>query len=84
MNNLTKGIIITLVVVGLGLLWLYLAMVGPLQNLNIGFGLASGLSETKLPGGYSMANVVLFLIFAVILVVLGIYFFKGKKEEDTK
>jgi len=81
MNNLTKGIIITLVVVGLGLLYLYLAMVGPLQNLNLGFGLATGLAETKLPGGYSMANLVLFIIFAIILVVLGLYFFRGKKSE---
>ncbi len=77
--NLTKGITITLVVVGLGLLWLYMAMVGPLQNLNIGFGLASGLAGVKLPGGYSMANLVLLIIFLIVLAVLGLYFFRGKK-----
>jgi hypothetical protein len=77
--NLRKGIIITLVVVVLGLAWLYLAMVGPLQSLNIGFGLASGLAATKLPGGYNMANVVLFIIFLIVLGVLGIYFMNSKK-----
>jgi hypothetical protein len=77
--NLKTGIIIALLVAGVGLLWLYLAMVGPLQDLNIGFGLASGLAATKLPGGYNMANVVLFIIFAIILVLGGMYFFRSKK-----
>lgn len=77
--SLRTGIIIALLVAGVGLLWLYLAMVGPLQSLNIGFGLATGLAATKLPGGYNMANVVLFLIFAVILVLGGMYFFSSKK-----
>ena len=77
--SLRTGIIIALLVAGVGLLWLYLAMVGPLQELNIGFGLASSLAATKLPGGYNMANVVLFLIFAVILVLGGMYFFRTKK-----
>jgi membrane protein implicated in regulation of membrane protease activity len=80
--KLKQGLIIAGVVVIIGLLWLYLAMVGPLQNLNIGFGLASGLSQVKLPGGYSMANVVLFVIFVVILIVLGAYFF-GKKGDKA-
>ena len=78
--SLRTGIIVALLVAGIGLLWLYLAMVGPLQNLNIGFGLASGLAATKLPGGYSMANVVLFLIFVVILVLGGMFFFRSKKS----
>ena len=82
MSNLTKGIIITLVVVGLGLLYLYLAMVGPLQNLNLGFGLTTGLAQTSLPGGYNMANLVLFIIFAIILVILGIWFFNSKEKTD--
>ena len=82
MSNLTKGIIITLVVVGLRLLYLYLAMVGPLQNLNLGFGLTTGLAATELPGGYNMANLVLFIIFAIILVVLGIWFFNSKKKPE--
>lgn len=77
--NLKKGIVITLVVVALGLAWLYLTMVGPLQSLNIGFGLATGLAATKLPGGYNMANVVLFVIFAIVLVLLGMYFMRSKK-----
>jgi hypothetical protein len=77
--SLRTGIIIALLVAGVGLLWLYLAMVGPLQTMNIGFGLATGLAATKLPGGYNMANVVLFLIFAVILVLGGMYFFRSKK-----
>jgi len=77
--NLRTGIIIALLVAGVGLLWLYLAMVGPLQDLNIGFGLAAGLASAKLPGGYNMANVVLFLIFAIILVLGGMYFFRSKK-----
>lgn len=79
MSKLTKGIIATLIVVALGLLWLYLTMVGPLQTLNIGFGLTSGLAATKLPGGYSMANLVLLVIFVLILVILGMYFMRGKK-----
>jgi len=79
MSNLTKGIVITLVVVAVGLAYLYLAMVGPLQSLNIGFGLTKGLSETKIAGGYNMANVVLFVIFAVILAVLGAFFVRSKK-----
>jgi hypothetical protein len=79
MSKLTKGIIATLVVVVLGLLWLYLTMVGPLQTLNIGFGLTTGLAATKLPGGYSMANLVLLVIFILILIVLGLFFFRSKK-----
>lgn len=79
MSKLTKGIIATLIVVALGLLWLYLTMVGPLQTLNIGFGLTSGLAANKLPGGYSMANLVLLVIFVLILVILGMYFMRGKK-----
>ena len=78
-----KGLMIAAVVVVIGLLWLYLAMVGPLQDLNIGFGLASGLSQVKLPGGYSMANVVLFVIFIVILIILGLYFFGHKKDRKV-
>lgn len=78
-----KGLIIAAVVVVVGLLWLYLTMVGPLQDLNLGFGLASGLSQVKLPGGYNMANVVLFVIFVVILVILGLYFFGHKKDRKA-
>ena len=77
--NLRTGIIIALLVAGVGLLWLYLAMVGPLQDLNIGFGLAAGLASAKLPGGDNKANVVLVLIFAIILVLGGMYFFRSKK-----
>ena len=77
--NLRKGILITLVVVAVGLAYLYLAMVGPLQSLNIGFGLTQGLADMKFIGSYSMANAVTFLIFVVILVILGLVFFKGKK-----
>lgn len=81
MNNLTKGIIITLIVVAVGLGYLYLSMVGPLQDAQIGFGLANDLAATKIAGGYNMANVVLFIIFMVILVVGGVYFFGKKKAK---
>lgn len=79
MSNLTKGILAACAVVGLGLLWLYLTMVGPLQKINLGFGLLSGLRALKLPGGYNMASVVLFVIFVILLVVLWTFFSKGKK-----
>jgi hypothetical protein len=68
--NLKKGIIATLIVVGVGMAWLYYTMVGAGQNINAGFGLTSGLAAVKLPGGYSMANVVLFVVFLVIIAVL--------------
>lgn len=77
--NLWKGLIVTLIIVGVGLGYLYLAMVGPLQSLNIGFGLTQGLSQVKLPGGYNMANLVLFVILVIILVVLGMAFLRNKK-----
>ena len=81
MTNLAKGIIITLVVVVAGLVYLYLAMVGPLQNLNLGLGLATGLSQTPLVAGYNMANLVLFLIFLVIIVLLGFVLLNMSKKK---
>lgn len=81
MSNLAKGILITLVVVLVGLVYLYLAMVGPLQNLNLGFGLAAGLSQNTLIWGYSMANLVLFLIFLVIIVICGAILLNSAKKE---
>ena len=82
MTNLAKGIIITLVVVVAGLVYLYLAMVGPLQDLNLGLGLATGLSQTPLVAGYNMANLVLFLIFLVIIVLLGFVLLNMSKKKS--
>lgn len=67
-----KPLIITLIVAAVGAGYLLLANLGPLKDMNFGLGLTSGLSAQKLAGGYSMANVVLFLVFAVIIVVLAL------------
>jgi hypothetical protein len=84
MSNLAKGVIITLVVVLLGLIYLYLAMVGPLQDLNLGFGLAAGL-QNEIVAGYKMANLVLFLIFLVIIVICGaILLTTAKKKPEVE
>jgi hypothetical protein len=85
MSNLAKGVLITLAVVLIGLIYLYLAMVGPLQNLNLGLGLAAGLSQNILVWGYSMANLVLFLIFLVIIVLCGaILLATAKKKPEVE
>ena len=80
MSNLAKGVIITLVLVLLGLVYLYLAMVGPLQDLSIGFGLADGLQD-EIAFGYKMANLVLFLIFLVIIVLCGAILLATSKKK---
>lgn len=67
--SVRNGVIATLVVVGIGMAWLYYTMVGGGKDINAGLGLASGLSSIKLPGGYSMTNVVLFVIFIIIIAV---------------
>jgi len=79
--KIRTGIIAACCVVVLGLLWLYLTMVGPLKTLNIGFNLTAGLSTLPLgiPGGYNMADVVMLVIFVAILVIGGLVFFRGKK-----
>lgn len=68
-----KAIIITVVVALIGGGYLLLADIGPLQGMNFGLGLTSGLSQSiGIPGGYNIADVVMFVIF---LVLIGIAFF---------
>lgn len=77
----TKALVITLVVVLLGAGYLMLALLGPLQGMNFGLGLTAGLTAQKIAGGYSMANVVMFIVF---LVVIGIAFYLWKGSRNTK
>ncbi len=76
----TKAVVITLVVVLLGAGYLMLALLGPLKDMNFGLGLTAALSAQKLAGGYSMANVVMFIVF---LVVIAIAFFIWKGSRNT-
>jgi hypothetical protein len=75
-----KPIIITLLVAAVGAGYLMLANLGPLKDMNFGFGLTSGLAAQKIGGGYNMANVVLFIVFLVIIVVLGMMWNSQRKN----
>jgi hypothetical protein len=77
-----SGIITTLIVVVIGFAWLFLTATenGPLKSLSVGFGLTEQLQKTPLFGGYNMNQLVLFIIFAVIIVVLGAFFFRKAKK----
>jgi heme/copper-type cytochrome/quinol oxidase subunit 2 len=77
----TKAIIITLIIALVGAGYLMLALLGPLKDANFGLGLTAGLSAQKIAGGYSMANVVMFIVF---LVVIGVAFFVWKNQGSTK
>lgn len=75
-----KPLIITLLVVVIGAVYLLLANLGPLKDMNFGLGLTSGLSSQKIFGGYSMANVVLFIVFILAIVVLAVVWSKRQKK----
>lgn len=77
-----SGIYLTIGVVAAGFLWLFLTATenGPLKSLSVGFGLTEGLQKTPLAGGYNMNQLVLFIVFLVIIAVLGMYFFKKEKK----
>jgi hypothetical protein len=77
-----KGIIITIVVVAVGFIWLALTAIpgAPLSSLSVGFGLTESLQAQQIGGGYNMNQLVLFIIFTVIIVVLGAIFMKKDKE----
>lgn len=77
----TKAIIITLVIVLIGAGYLLLANLGPLKDANFGLGLTSALSAQKIAGGYNMANVVLFIVFAV---VIAIAYYLWKNQASNK
>lgn len=76
------GIILTIVVVVAGFVWLFLTAVpgGALSSLSVGFGLTEGLQKTPLAGGYNMNQLVLFIVFAIIIAVLGVFFLKKDKK----
>lgn len=76
----TQGIIWALVAVVIGTIYLMMATLGPLKDTNLGFGLTAGLSAVQVGGGYNLANVVLFIVFLVVVIVLGVYVMKGKKS----
>jgi hypothetical protein len=77
-----SGLIITLVVVVIGFVWLFLTATenGPLKSLSVGFGLTEQLQKTQLAAGYNMNQLVLFIVFAVIIVVLGSYLWRKAKK----
>jgi membrane protein implicated in regulation of membrane protease activity len=79
-----KGIIITIVVVAVGFIWLALTAIpgAPLSSLSVGFGLTEALQGQQIGGGYNMNQLVLFIIFAVIIVVLGAIFMRKDKEQS--
>ena len=78
-----KGILITLIVVAVGFIWLALTAIpgAPLSSLSVGFGLTQSLQGQQIGGGYNMNQLVLFIIFAVIIVVLGAIFMR---KDTTK
>jgi hypothetical protein len=77
-----SGIILTLVVVVIGFAWLLLTATanGPLKSLSVGFGLTEQLQKTPLFAGYNMNQLVLFIVFAVIIAVLGTFFLRKTKK----
>jgi hypothetical protein len=75
-----KGVIWALIAAAIGAIYLMLAGLGPLKNANLGLGLTAGLSAQKLAGGYSMANVVLFIIFIVVIVLCAIVWAGNRKK----
>ena len=77
-----KAIIITLIIVLVGAGYLMLALLGPLQNMNFGLGLTAPLAAMKIAGGYSIANVVMFIIFLGVIVV-AILIWAGMREKPS-
>lgn len=75
-----KAVLITLAVVVVGSVYLLMATIGPLKDMNLGLGLTAGLASQKIAGGYSLANVVLFVVFAVIIAVLAYLWMNDKKK----
>jgi heme/copper-type cytochrome/quinol oxidase subunit 2 len=78
-----KAVIITLVVAALGGGYLLLADIGPLKNSNFGFGLTSALDSQKVGAGYSMTNIVLFVILVVIAVVAFMVWNNQRKNKSN-
>jgi multisubunit Na+/H+ antiporter MnhB subunit len=76
-----KGIVWALVAAVIGTLYLLLATMGPLKDTNLGLGLTAGLSSQTIVGGYNMANVVLFVVFAILIVVLAVVWASQQKKE---
>jgi hypothetical protein len=79
----TKGLIWAIVAAGIGTVYLLLATLGPLKDTNLGFGLTASLSAQKIVGGYNMANVVLFIIFFLVIVVLGALILRSKGTDTN-
>lgn len=77
-----KGVIWALVAAGIGTVYLLLAFLGPLKDTNLGFGLTQGLASQTVAGGYSMDDVVLFIVFAAVIVVLGIVWNNSRKKKS--
>jgi Na+/phosphate symporter len=78
-----KAIVITLVFVFIGAAYLMMALLGPLKDVNMGLGLTAGLAAQKIAGGYSMANVVLFIVFLVVIGVLAYLMIGVKKDKKS-
>lgn len=78
-----SGVILTLAVVVIGFLWLILTATenGPLKSLSVGFGLTENLQKMPLFGGYNMNQLVLFIVFVVIIAVLGFFFFRKSSKK---
>jgi len=76
------GIIFTVIVVVLGFVWLSLTAIpgAALSSLSVGFGLTETLQKTPLVGGYNMNQLVLFIVFIIIIAVLGAIFMKKEKK----
>ena len=82
--NMKKGIIVTLVVVVVGFVWLALTAIpgAPLSSLSVGFGLTEALQGQQIGNtGYNMNQLVLFVIFLVIIVVLGAVFLRKDSKK---
>lgn len=77
-----KAVIITLIVALIGGGYLLLADIGPLKNSNFGFGLTKALDSQKVGAGYSMTNIVLFVILVVIAVVAYVIWNNQRKNKN--
>lgn len=75
-----KGIIWALIAAAVGTAYLLLAFLGPLKDANLGLGLTAGLAEQKVAGGYSMDDVILFVVFLAVIVVLGVLWNNARKK----
>ena len=83
--KLRQGIIITIIVVVVGVVWLAMTAIpgAPLSSLNVGFGLTTNLQQQQIGGGYNMNQLVLFVIFLVIIIILGAIFMKKDSDKEA-